>query len=152
MSRELTRRPLTGGLPLTKFRHHYIVEEAPSHDSTLCFTACIREDVVKIPEGWSSDFIIPNRRPQWSIQIYDTTPQSGNPEHLITLAEMLHSETREDREAWGRGEPDSVDIWGMPLTTDASDEERIAKCKAHVLAEITSRNAPEIFLYPATGQ
>ncbi|KAF1951798.1 hypothetical protein CC80DRAFT_538548 [Byssothecium circinans] len=141
MSNVPTRRLSTGGLPPVKTREQYVVEDAPNHNSTPCFTAWAREEIVEIPEGWSSsDFPISHKRPQWSFQIYDTTPQSDNPEHLKTLAETLHKETREEREAHGRAQPDRIDVWGMPLATDVSDEERIAKCKAHVLAEIASRN------------
>lgn len=142
MSHAPTRRPSTGGLPPVKTREQYAVEEAPSQNSTPCFTAWVREEIVEIPAGWSaSDFEIFDKRPEWSLQIYDTTPQSDNPEHLKALAEALHRETREEREVNGRAKPDRIDVWGMPLSTDASDEERMAKCKAHVLAEISWRDA-----------
>ncbi|KAI1873525.1 hypothetical protein JX265_005147 [Neoarthrinium moseri] len=141
MSHAAARRPSTGGLPPVQIREQYVVEEAPSHDGTSCFTAWIRDEIIKIPQGWAaSDFSISDKRPPWSFQLYDTTSQSDNPDHLKILAETLHRETREERETHGRGEPDRIDVWGMPLAADASDEERIAKCKAHVLAEIASRN------------
>ncbi|KAF2688148.1 hypothetical protein K458DRAFT_385718 [Lentithecium fluviatile CBS 122367] len=87
MSQESTRRPSTGGLPPFKIREQYVVEEAPSHDSTPCFSAW----------GWSStDFSISDKGPKWSIQIYDTMLKSDNASHLKTLAEALHRETREE--------------------------------------------------------
>jgi hypothetical protein len=145
MSHTPTRRLSTGGLPPIKIREQYVIEEAPSHDNICCFTAWIRKEIVKIPEGWShSDYPDYGNRTEWSIQIYDTTPQSDNPNHLKALAETLHRETREEREGHGRGEPDRIDVWGMPLAVDISDEGRIAKCKSHHLAEIASRKALNI--------
>ena len=90
--------PLTGGLPPVEIREQYIVEEAPSHDIPSCFTAWVREEV-EVSKGWSSsDFTISNKRRQWSLQIYDTMPQSDDPDHFKTLAETLHRETREECE------------------------------------------------------
>ncbi|KAH8896707.1 hypothetical protein GQ53DRAFT_743323 [Thozetella sp. PMI_491] len=141
MSPVPTRRPSTGGKPPIRIRENYVVEEVSSHDSTPCFTAWIRKEIIKIPEGWSlSDYADLGLRPEWSVQIYDITSQSDNLEHLKTLAETLHRETREEREVDGRPVPDRIDVWGMPLAADTTDKERIAKCKAHILAEVASRN------------
>jgi hypothetical protein len=124
------RRPSTGGKPPVRIREHYVIEEAPSHDDTPCFTAWICVEIVKIPNGYcSSDYTDGNKRPEWSIQIYDTTPGSDYPEHLRGLAEKLHRHTREEREAAGRGRSDRIDIWGIPLATNLTEEERIEKCK-----------------------
>ena len=134
----------TGGKPPVQIREEYIIEEAPSHDGTPCFTAWIKPGIVEVPQGWSaSDFPVADERPQWSLQIYDTTPQSDDAEHLRSLARALHQETREERESYGRGAPDRIDVWGMPLSVDVSDEERVAKCKGHSLAEAASRNTAE---------
>jgi hypothetical protein len=136
------RRLSTGGLPPIKVREQYVVEGAPSHDNTCCFTAWTRQEIVEVPHGWAaSDFTLSDTRPYWSLQIYDTTPQSDKPEHLKSLAETLHRETSEERNASGRNPSSRIDVWGFPLATDVSDEERIAKCKAHALAEIASREA-----------
>lgn len=95
---------------------------------------------MQVPQGWSaSDFDIANERPQWSFQIYDTTPQAADPDHLKTLAETFHKETRKERGIGGRDQPDRIDVWGMPFAADASEEERIAKCKVHILAEMAAR-------------
>lgn len=127
-------------MPPLKCRLHYVVEEAPSHDGTPCFTAWVRAVIAKVPKGWcSSDFRIDDERPEWSIQIYDTTPGSDNSDHLKSLAKTLHEETWEEREGYGRGKPDRIDVWGIPLPTTVSDEERIEKCKAHFMAETASR-------------
>jgi hypothetical protein len=140
MSHDPGRRLSTGGLPPIKIREQYLVEEAASHDSTPCYTAWVREEIVQVPYGWSaSDFDVANQHPQWSLQIYDTTPQAADPDRLKTLAETLHKETRKERGVGGRDQPDRIDVWGMPFAVDASDEERIAKCKAHILAEIAAR-------------
>jgi len=140
MSHDPERRLSTGGKPPIKIREHYVVEEASSHDSTPCYTAWVREEILQVPQGWSaSDFNVANERPQLSLQIYDTTPQAADPDRLKTLAETLHKETREERGAGCRDQPDRIDVWGMPFAADASKEERIAKCKAHILAEIAAR-------------
>ncbi|KAF2445313.1 hypothetical protein P171DRAFT_432008 [Karstenula rhodostoma CBS 690.94] len=140
MSHDPEIRLSTGGLPPIKIHEEYLVEEALSYDSTCCYTAWVREEIVQVPEGWSaSDFNIANERPQWSIQIYDTTLQAADPGHLKTLAKTFHEETRTEREVGGRGQRDRIDVWGVPFAAGASVEERIAKCKAHMLAEITAR-------------
>lgn len=141
MSHTPSRRLSTGGLPPVQIRQHSVVEEAPSHDGTPCFTAWLRDEIVKVPQGWlASDFSMDNTIPKLSLQIYDTTPGSNNPDHLKTLAETLHKDTRQERLSQCREEADRIDVWGMPLATNTSVEERIAKCKAHVLAEISSRD------------
>ena len=140
MSQGSERRPSTGGLPPIQIREHHLVEHVSSHDNTPCYTAWVRQEIVKVPQGWSAeDFGIPHERPQWSLQIYDTTPRAADPAHLKTLAETFHKETREEREAAGRDQPDRIDVWGIPFAVDAPEEERIAKCKAHILAEIAAR-------------
>lgn len=45
---------------------------------------------------------------------------------------------------------DSIDVWGMPLAADLFNEERVAKCKAHVLDEIASQDAAENDGFPIT--
>jgi hypothetical protein len=136
MSHDPERRLSTGGLPPVQIREHYVVEEVPSHDSTPCYTAWVRQEIVKVPQGWSaSDFgSIPNERPSRSFQVYDTRPQAVDPDHLKSLAETLHRETHEEL-----GEDNRIDVWGMPFAVDTSEEEKIAKCKAHILAEIAAR-------------
>ncbi|KAI1365679.1 hypothetical protein F5Y08DRAFT_303377 [Xylaria arbuscula] len=136
-----TRRLSTGGKPPIKVRFHYVVEEAPSHDvQTPCMTAWEKEEIVAYPKGWPEwDYEVGDTRPMWSIQVYDTTPHSDNREHLGALVEMLHRDTKEVRYASGRDERDRVDVWGMPLPIDMPDEERVARCKAHMQAEIVAR-------------
>lgn len=142
MSDQPERRLSTGGLPPIKLREHYVVEKASSHDSTPCYTAWVRDEIVQVPRGWSaSDFTIQDEHPQMSIQIYDTRPQAANPEHLKTLAETFHKETREEREAGGREQPDRIDAWGMPFAAEASEKEKIDKCKSHNMAEIAAKEA-----------
>ncbi|KAI1272737.1 hypothetical protein F5Y07DRAFT_403103 [Xylaria sp. FL0933] len=145
-----TRRLSTGGKPPIRYQLRYVVEDAPSHDDqTPCVTAWRQAVNVRIHEGWSaSDYSIEDTRPQWSIQIYDTTPQSNDRVYLKVLAEMLHRETREEREAMGREEPDRIDVWGMPLPVDMSDEERVARCRAHQQAEIAARDAAAVNDFP----
>jgi hypothetical protein len=137
MSHDPERRLSTGGKPPIEIREQYLVEETSSHDGTPCYTAWVREEIVKVPQGWStSDFTMGTKRPQRSFQIYDTTPQAADPNHLKTLAETFHKETRKER---GRDQRDRIDVWSMPFAADTSKEENMAKCKAHILAEIAVR-------------
>ncbi|KAH6633125.1 hypothetical protein C7974DRAFT_423532 [Boeremia exigua] len=142
MSHDPERRLSTGGVPPIQTRDQYLVEEVSSHDGTSCYTVWVREEIVKVPQGWSaSDFTIADKRPHSSLQIYDTTPNAADPDHLKNLAEKLHKETREKRGVNTRDQPDRIDVWGIPFTADASEEERIAKCKAQISAEIAAREA-----------
>ncbi|KAI1352292.1 hypothetical protein F5Y01DRAFT_280462 [Xylaria sp. FL0043] len=143
---EPTRRLSTGGKLPIRYQLSYVVEDAPSHDDqTPCVTAWLQAVNVRIHEGWSaSDYMIEDTRPEWSIQIYDTTPQSDDRVYLKVLAEALHRETREGRGAMGCGAPDRFDVWGMPLPTEMSDEERVARCRAHQQAEIASQDAAAV--------
>jgi hypothetical protein len=92
----------------------------------------------------SSDYTDGNEHPEWSIQIYDTTPGPDDPEYLRGLAEKLHRHTREEREAAGRGRSDRIDVRGMPLATNITEEERIEKCKAHFMAETAARDVAAV--------
>ncbi|KAJ8118443.1 hypothetical protein OPT61_g584 [Boeremia exigua] len=140
MSRDPERRLSTGGLPPVKVSRKHVVEKAPSHDSTPCFTAWLRDEIMEVPHGWSaSEFTIADKRPQRSLQIYDTTPQAADAKHLQTLAKAFHEELCKDHGVGGRDKTARIDVWGLPLATDVSEEERIAKCKAHLLAEIAAR-------------
>jgi hypothetical protein len=135
MSHGPERRLSTGGLPPIKIREQYVVEQVLSHDSTPCYTAWVRQEIVQVPQGWSvSGFDIANQRPSWSFQIYDTMSQAADPDRLKSLAERLHRKTREELEGDHR-----IDVWGMPFAADVSEQERIAKCKAHILSEIVVR-------------
>lgn len=142
MSSNPERRPSTGGLPPIKVHEQCVVEQVPSyHDpSTPCYTAWIREEIVKVPEGWSaSDFTIANERPQRSIQIYNTTPQAANPDRLQTLAWEFQTELCKDHGVGGRDQTARIDVWAKPFTAEDSEETKINTCKAHILAEITAR-------------
>lgn len=143
------REPPRGIRPPIKVRETYVVEPAPSHDGAPCLAAWTRDDVLEAPEGWSlSDLPDFGRRPAWSIQVYDTTttskPEGGDDddrEHLGKLARELHEETREERHTHGRSAPDRLEVWGMPLPDDMPEDEKAARCKAHAVAEIASRDA-----------
>ncbi|KAK7947917.1 uncharacterized protein PG986_008803 [Apiospora aurea] len=51
----------------------------------------------------------------------------------------LHAETRWERDGPPDEDRDRIDVWGLPLPADPSDAEKIATCKAHLLAEIAAR-------------
>ncbi|KZL79494.1 hypothetical protein CI238_05854, partial [Colletotrichum incanum] len=74
-----------------------------------------------------SDFSSPgydhsDTRPYLCIQFYDTNPGSGERGHLKALAESLRRETCKRREAHGRGILDRIEVWGMPLAAELSDD------------------------------
>ncbi|KZM26624.1 hypothetical protein ST47_g2339 [Ascochyta rabiei] len=52
---------------------------------------------------------------------------------------MFYKDTHEECIAGSRDQPHRIDLWDMPFAADASEEERIGKCKADVLAEISAR-------------
>ncbi|KZM26589.1 uncharacterized protein EKO05_0005373 [Ascochyta rabiei] len=144
MSHNPERRLSTGGLPPIRVREQCVVEKVPSHHDpgVPCYTAWMREEIEKVPEGWSaSDFTIANKRPQRSFQIYDTTPQAANPDHLQTLAEEFQTELCKDHGVGGRNKTARIDVWAKPFAADASagEEMKIDTCKAHILAEIAAR-------------
>lgn len=148
-----TRRVSTGGKAPRKALLRYVIEEVPGHDNTPCFTAWQRAERLPIPEEYArspldsdSDDDTGHTRPQVSLQIYDTTPLSDNPDHLKTLVERVHKETFRARWRIGFEFHDRIDLWGMPLAADASTDERITKCREHACAEIASRErADDVF-------
>ncbi|KAI3325507.1 hypothetical protein HD806DRAFT_449648 [Xylariaceae sp. AK1471] len=144
MSQAPTRRPSTGGLPPIKMREEHVIEQVPSHHNTPCFTAWTREVIVKVPEGWSAgDFEISDKRPDWGVQVYDTSPGADDLERLRCLAERLFRESGEDG-GW------RLDLWGLPLNAGTSDQERIERCKGHFLREVEARDG-EVLGMPSGG-
>ena len=144
MSHTPERRLSTGGLPPIRVHSQCIVEKAPSHHSpsTPCYTAWIREEIMKVPDGWcASDFAIANERPQRSFQIYDTTPRAAEDlERLENLAREFQIELGREHGVGGRDQTVRVDVWGMPFAADEGGEERkIEVCKKHLLAEVAAR-------------
>lgn len=136
------RRISTGGLPPIRVHEECVVEKAPSyHDPSIpCYSAWIREEIVKVPEGWlASDFTIANKRPQRSFQIYNTTSQAANLDRLQTLAREFQTELCKDHGVGGRDQTARIDVWAKPFTANESEETKINTCKAHILAEITAR-------------
>ncbi|KAK8132254.1 hypothetical protein PG999_000427 [Apiospora kogelbergensis] len=146
------RRLSTGGQPPIKFLLHYVVEQVPSRNGrTPCFTAWLREELASGQiTTWNDEPIrVEDTRPEFAIQVYDTTTppsqDSGGDvdQRLQALAKALHAETRGEREGPPGRDRDRIDVWGLPLSADLSDEERIATCKAHLLAEIAARDGGE---------
>lgn len=142
MSYNLERRLSTGGLPPIRVNEQCVVEKVPSYYdlSIPCYTAWIREEIVKVPEGWSaSDFTIANERPQRSFQIYDTTPQAANLDHLQALAREFQIELCKDHGVGGRDQTARIDVWAKPFTANESEGTKVNACKAHILAEMIAR-------------
>lgn len=142
MSQNPERRLSTGGLPPIRVREQCVVEKVPSHHdpSVPCYTAWMREEIVKVPEGWlASNFTIANERPQRSFQIYDTRPQAVNSIYLQTLAKEFQTELCKDHGVDGRDQTARIDVCAKPFAADVSEETKIDTCKAHILAEIAAR-------------
>lgn len=123
-----------GGLSLRPFD---VIEETPSHDGTRCFS--VWEDHKAIDERyakWAS-----NGRPKSSIQFYNTTPNSRDPEYLKAVAESIHDGTKRHRHMGGNNEwEDRLDVRGMAMPAETPDKERIDWCIAHMKAKIVARN------------
>ncbi|SPO01996.1 uncharacterized protein DNG_04669 [Cephalotrichum gorgonifer] len=116
-----------------------VTEKAPSHRKDIpCFSSW---------EGTSAEDPqhakgIRDERPMYSIQIYDTTPDSNNPKHVWALALELHQATFGTRMNFRDPESeDRLDVYGLPMSTDTSDDERVNRCIAHQKAEIESRHS-----------
>jgi hypothetical protein len=116
-----------------------VIEEAPTHDGTPCFTAW--------QAYWERDdqgcqYLDTRSRPLFSIQIYDTTPNSRDKQHLRALAEHIHKSTWDDRTMSGENQlQDRLDVYGLALPADTPESERITRCVAHQRAEIEARNS-----------
>ncbi|MBE3050256.1 hypothetical protein IMZ48_48720 [Candidatus Bathyarchaeota archaeon] len=114
-----------------------VVEEAPSHDGTPCFSAW--QDDKPVDERYTE--FVSHGRPKYSIQIYDTTPNSRDPQHVKAVAEEIHKATFSTRcNESDPDEHDRLDVWGFALPAETSEEERVTRCIAHMKAEIVARN------------
>lgn len=114
-----------------------VVEEAPSHDGTPCFSAweCSRAADPQYRH------LEPGTRPKYSIQIYDTTPGSGNLEHLKALAGDIHKGTCEHRTLGNDSDwNDRLDVYSLAMPHRTPLDDRVRRCIAHQKAEIVSRN------------
>lgn len=79
---------------------------------------------------------------KYSIQVYDTTPKSNDPQHTKALAEHIHKATLEARCGYGDHDyGDRLDVYGLTMPDDTSDEERVQRCIAHQKAEIIARHS-----------
>ena len=112
-----------------------VVEPAPSHDGVPCFTAYT-------VDAEHTD------RPHFALRIYDTTPAAGDPARARDLALKIYLGTKLDRynyEAVAPMEPndsagrDRIELVGLPLPRDASDDQRVQACTAHHMAELAAR-------------
>ncbi len=133
--------PEEGGRPPRRILpKEHVVEQAPSHDGTPCFTAYSIDAENK-------------ERPLFSLRVYDTRPEAGNAETIRTLALKIQEGTEAERcEAQPAVDRDRIEVVGLPLPPDASNEQRFAVCRAHHLVEIAARKAARKadFYIPAT--
>lgn len=110
-----------------KIRIETVVEEAPCHDGSPAFAAYQRQ--------FPGDPI----RPSWTHCIYDTTSQAADPQHVSYVARIIHENTYGARQ--NDGSRDQIEVVGLPMPSDATDEQRATKCREHHVAEINSRSA-----------
>ncbi len=133
-----TKQRELGGKPHRKIPpKEYVVEPAPSHDSAPCFAA------------YTID-IDDTSRPQFAICVYDTTPAAGNPDRTRDLALKIHRGTEEERLDRSSNGRDRIEVFGMPMPQDASEEQRIEACMAHHTAELAARRHHRGFYLPWT--
>lgn len=99
-----------------------VVEAAPSHDGSQTFAA------------WHGS----DPRPLFALRIYDTTPEAASADHLHHVAKVIYENTWKHRASVGRGQPDRIEVVGMPMAA-ATDEERARRCREHHEAEVASR-------------
>jgi hypothetical protein len=106
-----------------------VVEPAPSHDGSPCITA------------YDVD-VINNTRPLYALRVYDTRPTAGDQSYIRELAEKLHVGTMDERcSRMPADNRDRIEVVGLPLSADVSDEERTQICEEHHMAEIAARKA-----------
>lgn len=136
------RRLSTGGLPPICVTEQCVVERAPSHHdpSVPCYTAWMRQEILKVPAGWSaSNFSIADTPSERSFQIYITTPQAANIDYVQALAREFQEELCKDHRVGGRDTTARIDVWAKLFAADTSEQTKIDSCKAHILAEIAAR-------------
>ena len=125
-------RPSKGGDAPRNGSWKDVLEHITTHDSTPCTTAWRDHRIEGEPD---------EKRPIYSLQIYDTTPGSSDQQHLDHVAMKIHQETYEGRDRWDGVSRDRLDFYGLAMPTATSQEERVQKCIAHQTAEIAARNA-----------
>lgn len=121
-------RPEEGGRRPRKIPpRENVVEPAPSHDGTPCFTAYWR-DVER------------SSRPLFALRIYDVRPEAGDSAKALALA--IHQGTLPERqdEMLDR-DRDRIEVVALPMALDSSEEQRIEACKSHHMAEVASCQA-----------
>lgn len=100
----------------------------------------MRQEILKVPAGWSaSHFPIADTPSKRSFQIYITTPQAANLDHVQALAREFQEELCKDHGVGGRDTTARIDVWAKLFAADTSEQTKINSCKAHVLAEIAAR-------------
>ncbi|KAJ3526376.1 hypothetical protein NM208_g11218 [Fusarium decemcellulare] len=144
-----------------------IVEKAPSHDGTLCIAAWgkVEFTLEKFNRKHHSC------RPKLSVQIYDTTPDAADGQHLRKVAEHIHQliwrvmrihEPLQGRTLvpqCGRGVYNRyipkvryrTEVYALPLPVETPDSIRVERCLSHHKAEIMARHDArdaEFFLQP----
>ncbi|KAJ4990211.1 hypothetical protein SVAN01_04302 [Stagonosporopsis vannaccii] len=141
------RRLSTGGLPPIRVTEQCVVEGAPSHHdpSIVCYTAWMRQEILKVPVGWSaSNFSIADTPSKRSFQIYVTTPQAANLHYVQALAREFQEELCKDHRVGGRDTTARIDVWAKPFAANTSEQTKINSCKAHSLAEIAARETLKV--------
>ncbi|KAH6621814.1 hypothetical protein C7974DRAFT_456528 [Boeremia exigua] len=136
------RRLSTGGLSPVRVTEKCVVERAPSHHdpSVACYTAWMRQEILKVPAGWSaSNFPIADTPSERSFQIYVTTAQAANLDYVQAPAREFQQELCKDHGVGGRDTTARIDVWAKLFAANTSEQARIDSCKAHILAEIAAR-------------
>lgn len=115
-----------------------IVEKAPSHDGKPCYAAWTFRHYT--PGAEADPQRLEEKRPKWSIQIYDTTPPAADPEHVAAMAKKIHEDTLEGRDISSSGARDRIEVHGFPLPVDMPEEERVEACVRRHKAEVAARH------------
>ena len=118
-----------GRLPRKILLKEHVVEQARSHGGTPCFTAYSTDAENK-------------ERPLFCLRIEDTRPEAGDAGTIRTLAVKIQEGTEAARcETKPAVDHDRIEVVGLPLPRDASNEQRFIACQAHQLVEIAARKA-----------
>lgn len=118
-----------------------VIERAPSHDGTPTVAAYHELDD---PGDWRT-MVCKLIRPLFAFRIYDTTPDAANVNNIYHVAKAIFEETLEARSAGrDRDVPDRIEVVGLPMSPDATDDERAVRCREFETAEMIARNNPSM--------
>jgi hypothetical protein len=91
----------------------------PNHDAAPT-TAVYARDLPHMP------------RPPYALRIYDTTPSAADPGRVAELARVIRQKSRGNQ-------PERIEVVGLPVPIEATDEERSERCWKYQVDDMAVR-------------